>query len=203
MRYDDTYSRVIAWLKIILPLGALAMLSTVFLAARTIDPAQNLPYADVDPGALMGDQRIGRPSYAGVTRDGAAVQFQAAVVRPEMGDPRIAGGTELDAQIELPDGTDITLYATDGVIDGSSQTAELGGGVVVTTSTGYRVETDRLAALLDITRLESAGQITGNGPPGVIEAGKMVIAPGSLPGQYVLVFNQGVKLIYDPQHQKD
>ncbi len=46
--YDNTYSRVVAWLKILLPLLALAILSTLFLVARTIDPAQNIPYADVD-----------------------------------------------------------------------------------------------------------------------------------------------------------
>jgi len=65
---DNTYSRVVAWLRIALPLLALAILSTLFLLARTIDPAQNLPYADIDIDELTREQRIGNPQFAAVHR---------------------------------------------------------------------------------------------------------------------------------------
>ena len=44
---DNVHSRVVFWLKIILPLLALAILSTLFLFSRRIDTDQALPYAEV------------------------------------------------------------------------------------------------------------------------------------------------------------
>ena len=40
-----TYSRMIAWLKILLPLAALVLLSTLFLFARPRNPIATLPFA--------------------------------------------------------------------------------------------------------------------------------------------------------------
>ena len=37
------YSRLIAWLKILLPLGALILLSTIFLYSRSTDPISVIP----------------------------------------------------------------------------------------------------------------------------------------------------------------
>jgi lipopolysaccharide export system protein LptC len=58
----DGYSRLVAWLKIILPLIALGILATLFLVSRTIDPSQTIPYADVDVQDLARNQRVGAPS---------------------------------------------------------------------------------------------------------------------------------------------
>ena len=38
MARADTHTRVVGWLKVALPLAALAILSTLFLVARRIDP---------------------------------------------------------------------------------------------------------------------------------------------------------------------
>ena len=44
----DRHTRLVGWLKVALPLTALAILSTLFLVARRIDPEAALPYAEVD-----------------------------------------------------------------------------------------------------------------------------------------------------------
>ncbi|MEM1389406.1 MAG: hypothetical protein AAGG54_17485, partial [Pseudomonadota bacterium] len=60
-----------------LPLLAIAGLSSLFLVARPIDPAQNIPYADVDIDALTSEQSIGRPTFAGVAENGATYTVTA------------------------------------------------------------------------------------------------------------------------------
>ena len=45
---DNLHSRLVAILKVALPLIALALLSTLFLFSRKIDPEDAIPYATVD-----------------------------------------------------------------------------------------------------------------------------------------------------------
>ena len=45
---DNVHSRVVGWLKILLPLAALALLSTLFLFSRGSDPTANLPFSETE-----------------------------------------------------------------------------------------------------------------------------------------------------------
>jgi len=197
--YDNTYSRVVAWLKIVLPLAALALMSTVFLVARTIDPAQTLPTADIDPSELAREGRLGAPRYSGVTEDGAAIAFTARSARPDIAEQTgISTGDGLEARLDLPSGTRIELSAGAGVIDTGEGTAAMSGGVAVQTSQGYRMQTDSVETLLDRTRLESGGAVAGQGPIGTLEAGAMELTATQGGESHVLVFKEGVKLVYEP-----
>lgn len=198
--YDNTYSRFIAWAKVILPLVALGILSTLFLFSRNVDPTQAIPYSQVDVEELAREQRVGAPSYSGVTRDGSAISFEAGAVRPDPNNPRRIAGTTLSAIIETPAGSRIDLTAPEGTIDAQSQIASLRGGVELYTSTGYHVTTSAITAALDQTSLETAGHVAADGPLGELSAGQMILEQqdGDAPS-YVLVFKDGVKLIYDPK----
>ena len=77
MARADTHTRVVGWLKVALPLMALAVLSTLFLVADQIDPEDALPYAEVDVEDLAREPRMTMPSYAGITTDGAALSLTA------------------------------------------------------------------------------------------------------------------------------
>ena len=69
-------------MKVALPLTALAILSTLFLIARKIDPDAALPYAEVDIADRLREPRMTAPAFSGVTRDGAAITVTAAEARP-------------------------------------------------------------------------------------------------------------------------
>ena len=43
-------TRTVRWLRVLLPLAALAMLSTLFLFSRGGDSESQIPYADVEIG---------------------------------------------------------------------------------------------------------------------------------------------------------
>ncbi|MDJ0825909.1 MAG: LPS export ABC transporter periplasmic protein LptC [Rhodobacter sp.] len=200
VRTDDTYSRVIAWLKILLPLVALGILSILFLVARTIDPAQDLPFADVDIDEITRDQRVSRPNFSSVTADGAAITLSASTARPVPGSPDIITGDNIAAAIDLAGGSRIDIRADAAVIDSIAQLAELQGGVVLHSSEGITLKTDALSVSLETSQLASDSAIALTGPHGRLTAGSFrTQGDGSDGNPYVVVFKDRVELIYDPE----
>lgn len=200
---DNAYSRLVTWLKIGLPLLALALLSTLFLVARTIDPEQGLPFADIDVAGYAREQRVGNPTFAGVTQDGASVVVRAASAKADPDNADILNADTLSAKIGTPDGGEVSFSAPAAAIDGENQRIELAGGVHLNTSSGYTVTTDRLAATLDQTHLQTEGAVHADGPVGTLDAGQMTLQLDQSTGGYVLVFNKGIKLVYTPQQSAE
>ena len=159
----DRHTRLVGWLKVALPLAALAILSTLFLVADRIDPEDDLPYAEVDVEELAREPRMTAPSYAGTTSDGAALTLTAEEARPEATDtPAEARGLRLE--LDTPDGARTELRAATAVVDEPADRLVLSGGVRVTTSTGYVLDTPEVAARLDRSGLESRGEVRATGP---------------------------------------
>ena len=194
----DRHTRVVGWLKVVLPLAALAILSTLFLVARRIDPEAALPYAEVDVEDLAREPRMTAPTYAGTTEDGSALTLSADEARPAAeGQPAQAAGLRLD--LATPDGGRTELVAAEARMDDSLRQVVLSGGVTLTTSTGYRLETAEIAAKLDRTGLESRAPVKATGPAGEITAEGMSLSQDNrTPGAYVLVFKGSVRLVYQP-----
>jgi lipopolysaccharide export system protein LptC len=209
----NLHSRVVVWLKVGLPLAALALLSTLFLISNRIDPTASIPYADVDIEDRLRQPRMTAPVLATMTRDGSAVTLTAAEARPpqagaeagpEGAPPGGAGadrGSASDVlmQVALTDGSTARLLADSARIDAAGDTVALQGRVVLDSSTGWTVTAPALTARLDRTALDSPGPVRAEGPAGTLEAGTMALA-ASGPGAtaYVLVFKDGVKLLYRP-----
>ncbi|MBM7067135.1 LPS export ABC transporter periplasmic protein LptC [Actibacterium sp. 188UL27-1] len=197
--YDNPYSRFVAWVKIILPLVALGLLSSMFLLARDIDPTRQLPFAQTDVTTLAREQSISAPNYAGVTSDGSAISISATQARPDLDDRDIVRTTDMRVAVEGTDGSLVRLSSQFGTIDTGEAQAVLQGGVIITTSTGYRVTTEVMTTRLDRTDLSSGGDVRVDGPAGELTAGRMHLTRSEIdPDAHVLVFKDGVELIYDP-----
>lgn len=194
----DTHSRTVFWLKITLPILALAILSTLFLFSRRIDTEGALPYSEVDVEELAREERLTRPEYSTVAEDGSAISVSAAVARPAAGEAE-SSAEALLMRYETPDGLRIDLAAKSGRIDEGAGAVTLRDGVRITLSNGYDLTTSGLDAALDRTRLVSEGAVTATGPMGQIDAGGMEIrhAEGGA-DDYVLIFKEGVRLVYQP-----
>ena len=194
----DRHTRVVGWLKVALPLLALAVLATLFLLSDQIDPEAALPYAEVDVVDRAREPRMTAPSYAGTTSDGGSLTLTAEEARPAATDaPARAEGLMLE--LKTPDGRRTELHARAVEIDQTGQQMIFSGGVTIGTDTGYRMETPEVLALMDRSGLESRGEVTATGPAGDLKAGGMVLSQDNeTPGAYVLVFNKGVRLVYRP-----
>lgn len=198
-RHDNLHSTVVAWLKVALPLLALAILSTLFLVSRTIDPSDAIPFAEVDIQDRVREPRLTNPTWAGVTDDGAALTIAASEARPEQKDGTGASAAAIVADLQAPDGSDAQLVAARGVLDTANNALLVDGGVKITTSSGYVLETEAMTAALDRTSLVSETPVAGRSPVGRVTAGAMELRQASDgSGSYVLLLKNGVKLLYQP-----
>jgi len=200
MRIDDnTYSRVVSWLKILLPILALGVLSTLFLVARTVDPAQQLPFAEIDVDELAREERIGAPNFSGVTTEGAAIALSAKTASPDPANDNRVTGDAVRAEIDLPSGERIEIQAEAMQLDYAAGWAELSDSVEITTASGYAIRTAHLEIALNRTRVWSPSPVVLTGGLGTLSAETFeLIGTRSDPDRYVLVFNGAVKLVYDP-----
>ena len=195
---DNFHSRLVFWLKILLPLAALALLATLFLFGRNVRPEDAIPYADTDIADRVKEPRLTGAAFAGMTKDGAALTIKAADARPGVAGSSNAGSaTDLSALIQMPGGSSATLQAGAGRMDQAAKQAILTGGVTLTSSNGYTVKTEGVSVALDQTDVTSLGPVSGAGPAGTITAQGMHL--GREPsGGYLLDFTGGVTLVYTP-----
>lgn len=199
MASADRYSRLVLWLKVALPLTALAILSTLFFVAETLDPEAAIPYAEVDVAKILREQGATSPAFGGVTADGVQIALSAASIRPEEQDRNRWIGRSLAARLDLPSGISISIQSPEGVVDAKQSQALLQGGAVLETSTGYRVTTDRIVASLETSSVVAENGIVATGPPGEITAGRMTLnRMDTDPPSHHLVFEDGVRLVYTP-----
>lgn len=194
---DNLHSRVVLWLKVTLPLIALALLSTLFLFARGSRTELDIPFAEIEE--IAREARITEPRFAGIAIDGSIVSMTAEAIQPVPGDPDSFTITDVRIAIETPDGAHIDLRAGEGKLDGRARTALLGGLVRLTASSGYMMETGGVEADLQTGVVRSIGPLEVRAPYGAITAGGLTVAPGPEGRGQQLVFQDGVRLIYDPE----
>ena len=196
---DNVHSRVVYWLKIVMPLAALALLATLFLFGRPIRPEDAIPYASTDITDRVKDPRVTDPVFASMTADGAALTITAAEARPGVAGTDNAGQARtVAALIEMPDTSTAQVTAPLVQIDSATQQAILTGGVKIVTSTGYTAAMSGMAVSMIRTDLASLGPVKAEGPPGKLDAGAMHLGLGPL-GGYQLDFTGGVTLVYLPK----
>ncbi len=199
-RFDNAYSRAIAIVKVVLPLVALGILSTLFLLSRSGQIGEPLPWSDAELGDLAREERLGNPVYAGLTEDGSELRLTADRLTPVPGKDGIARGETLSARLSRSDGITLDLAAPEGMLDENRHVAELTGGVRIDSSNGYVATMPGARLRTNLSLMESLGPVEAEGPVGTLSAGKLTITsdPGGRNGT-VALFSDGVHLIYRPQ----
>ena len=181
----DRHSRWVQFLKVLLPLAAILMLSTVFLLSRSIETNVSVPFTQKEVDERLAGQVVTRPNYRGTTRKGEDVQIEAAqVTQGGQGDSPTAA--EFTGRYGLLNGGVITLDSNDGQISPDKGTATFAGDVLITTTDGIQVRTDLLNTSLEEIRGNTPGQVNGTGPIGQFTAGRMTFGAekNRRPGPY-------------------
>ena len=129
-RADNTYSQIVAGMKILLPLAALGLLSTLFLISNTVDPSDSVPIAPIDLEQRAQDLGVTRPSFAGVSGRGDEIILRADAARPERDRPERLVAERVTGEIGLADGAGLRLRATTARLDQTTMTATLEGGCI-------------------------------------------------------------------------
>lgn len=192
-------TRIVRWLRVLLPLIALAILSTMFLFSRRPETEPQIPYAEVDAEAMAREPRIVAPEYSGVTSDGAELSLQASQAAPAGGEGA-ATASDLRLDWRRPDGLSAELTAPDGRVENGI--VGLRGGVRMSTSSGWTLEAPNVDASTDRSRLAASGGVEAMAPFGRVDADRMELVPETddtqKAGSAVLNFSGGVRLIYQP-----
>lgn len=197
-RRVDLYSRIVAFLKVLLPLAALAILATLFLLSRGAKYDSAIPFAETEVAERTEGQQITQPLFSGTTPNGDEIIVSAAVARPG-GETKPAEATTVSARLTRADGQRVTLDSDLASIDLPADMATFSGDVRVATSTGIIVHTDVLKTALQGVSGNTPGRVTGTAPFGDLEAGQMEFGAKS-PGEPLhMLFKSGVKLVYDPK----
>lgn len=192
----NRYSRFVRFAKVVFPLLALGLLSTLFLFSRTLDPSQAIVFSDIDIEEIAREQILSSPKFSGVTSDGSEILVSAERAKPDPDDGRRLSAEDVKADLKTQAGVSYELTAERGIYDGATDTMSFSGGVNIETSDGYSLQTQSLTAGLSVTHLIAPTEITGTGPSGKIHAGQMSLS--TTDDRQVLIFKNGVKLVYQP-----
>jgi lipopolysaccharide export system protein LptC len=193
------WSRMVFWLKILLPLAALAILSTLFLLSRSVDPRAAIPFSQVDIADRIDGQQMTAPIFAGVSVEGHVIGFTARAARPDPATPDRVLTDAPAAVIDLTTGIRVTVNGDAGTFDQAADMATLTGAVRLTNSQGYEMTSNAMQSTLSRLSVTSPGPVQGTGPPGRFTAGAMMLDSDPVTGKATLLFTGGVHLIYRPQ----
>ncbi len=196
---DNLHSKLVGWSKILLPLAALGLLSTLFMLARDTGPPPEISFAEVE--AMARDQRISAPRFSGVTDDGAVIAISAQSAKPEIAKPDTFSIDRVIMRMDNSDGSSIDVTATHGEVNGRSQVARFFGLARMETSSGYQMETSALTAELETGIITSDGILEIHAPFGELTAGQVTLKVTADEIGQQMLFTQGVRLIYRPQDQ--
>jgi len=194
----DRYSRNVALLKVAFPLAALALLSTLFLLSRAIETDTAIPFADKEIQDRLRDQQITGPFFSGSTPDGDQISFSAQRLITVEGRVGTNRAEDVVASLRTARGAAFQLNADAVELDIAADSAQLHGDVLLETSTGYRVNTDRVTALISALDITATDGVKAVGPPGKITAGNMRIFTPNPDESTQMLFSGGVKLVYTP-----
>lgn len=194
---DNLYSAMVGWAKILLPLCALALLSTLFLFARGHNEPTEITFAEVE--AIAREQRLSSPRFSGVTDDGAILSIEARAARPDLTQPDTVNIDDLQMRMDNPSGSYLTVTATEGELDGRSRLARFLGLARLETSSGFQMETNGLIAELDTGLVTSDGLLEIHAPFGQLTAGQVTFQVSAENTGQQMLFTDGVRLLYEPQ----
>ncbi len=199
----EVHSRVVAILKLGLPLVALGLLASVFLVQTDDRLGGSLAFSEGDIEALGSGLRLTNPVFTGTTRADDRFRFTAALVVPDAAPPKRAAITTLAGTLDLREGPSVSVAAATGDLDIASQRLDVAGNVEITSSDGYVLRTDKATIDLRGGSFVAGDTVTTTGPLGRITSGTMLVTPAAATGEARrFSFGNGVHVLYDPPDPK-
>lgn len=191
------HSQLVGWAKIILPLCALALLSTLFLFARDANTPDEAALALAEE--IAREQKITAPEFTGVTDNGDIIVIAAKSAQPDKARPNNIQINEITMRLDATDGSFVEVTAVQGEVDGRTRIASFLGLARLQTSNGYVMETNGLIAELQTGRVTSNGLLEIRAPFGELTAGMVTFQAASQQAGQQMLFTNGVRLLYKPQ----
>lgn len=199
----DRYSRMVRVFRIAFPVIAVLLLASIFILSKTSNLREALIITDAKLAELAIGQKITNPHFSGVTKTGDAFSISAEWALPDAPIPERIDLNSPLTTIDFQDGRSLKSKSDTGVLDLSKNLATLAGVVSLVTSDGYTAYSDKILLNFETGNVLSPGPVNAVGPQGSIEAGSMELRQdlniNHFGGKGVLLFKNGVKLVYIPK----
>ena len=197
----NSYSRMVAWLKILLPLIALGVLGTVFLFNSNDGFEVGFTFSRADIETLEKGSFIKNPQINGITKKGEPFSLNADEIRPQGDDNNVVVITNLKAEFLFESGDWANITSESALMDVAAQTVWFESGGRLETSDGNVAVVDTLHLLMASGELQGSG-IVANGPLGRVSADNFRIESSEGENR-VLWFENNVKMQYDLQNESE
>ena len=195
--FGDSYSAFVVWVKTLLPIVALGMLSTIFLFSGKVDVTQSLPYAKFNIAEIIREQRITKPYFSGVSNNGTEIIMSAAYASSDIKNVDVLSITELSIILTSQNAKKIRITAGRGTLNSALQKAVISEGVHLTANLGFWLKTNNLIVDLKQGVVTAHNVFQGVTGLGTIDAGKVVVQ--MIAEDQQIIFTNGVRLIYYPK----
>jgi lipopolysaccharide export system protein LptC len=195
--FDDSYSFFIAWVKTLLPIVALGMLSTIFLFSGKVDVTQSLPYAELNVEDIIREQRITEPYFTGISEGGIEFALSAAYATPNASQPSILNVSKLRVEFKTPQGNTAEITAGLGEMNTETKNAKISQGVNLASKLNFWITTETLDIDFNDSYASTNGPFKGVFSLGSIESGNMVLK--MITGDQQIIFTNGVRMLYNPK----
>lgn len=191
---NNSYSTFVSWAKVVLPLGALVLLSTVFFLARTVDTEMSIPFSTIEEAAR--ESRLSNPNFSGMTDPGASFQISAKTIKPDASNPSLITIEAPSLAAIDPSEGEIRIRSGIAVLNDDLTQITFNDLVRLETSNGYTIESRALSADLTLGQAETVGALEIVTPFGGLSAGKLIVDLGKTNGGATLLFQDGVRMTY-------
>ncbi|MBL8838169.1 MAG: LPS export ABC transporter periplasmic protein LptC [Alphaproteobacteria bacterium] len=141
-RASRWYSRFVLGLKIVLPLGAVALIGLIF-SFREQAPSRRNQTADIQREVLANSQMV-NPRFRGIDDQGQPFSLSADFAIPSTRNPNVTDLVQPKGDITRNDGSWVALSAERGAYDRRDRVLDLGGHVSIFHDQGYEMVTSQM-----------------------------------------------------------
>ena len=195
--FGDSYSAFVVWVKTLLPILALGMLSTIFLFSGKVDVTQSLPYAKLNIAEIVREQRITKPYFSGVSYNDTEITLSAAYASSDTQNADILNITDLSIILTSEQAKTVRITAGLGTLDATKQKVTVSKDVYLTAMPDFWLKTNSLTVDLQQGVATADTMFQSVTALGTINAGNMIVK--TITNDQQIIFTNGVRLIYYPK----
>ena len=196
---QNLHIQLMTGLKYLLPMIALGLLSVMFYMPQSVPQESIIPDSERQLYDRVNGPQVNAPYFTGVTGAGDRLSMSAMSVKP---DQSVEEDLEIDQvvlRIKTGPNQDILASSDSGLIRNEQGLLVMEGSVQVVTNDGYQLSASKITSKMDALWLYAEGPVKGTGAAGFLEAGAMEIFRNAETGSLQYIFQDGIKLIYDPE----